>query len=311
MRLSMTLMGGVCAAALLAGCATTTLTPAGNLAEQRAAGAYTPSSAESFKAAKVERTLRGKPLSLNGYHVTYNDDFNKMSVTDEDGSGPWYAPVHDSFGAATFIAPRPNQGPVYTKDGKLVIEMSKEENGWVSTNVQSVNGDGHGFAQQYGYFEMRAQLAPQPGGWGGIWLHSHPALTGPDMPQAELDIIEAYGGETAGYHAALHLWPAANPLKGDITKEISQPAYNKVPGMFDGYHTFGALVTPKTIIYYYDRKELARVPTPPEFKTPLYVLMDMTVLPKLYGYAKGKIAMNVDYVRVWQKNDMYATPDKN
>jgi len=275
--------------------------PSGSLAARRAAGAYTPTTNEVMANLLVDKSHAGQPIDLTGYKMTFRDEFNRMSVTDGNGNGPWYSPVHSDFGSSKFLPPRKGQGPVFVRKGKLVIQLYQEKGKWISSLVQTVNKDGQGFAQQYGYFEMRAKLPPEKGSWGGLWLHSHPALTGPRVPQTEIDVIEAYGGDKRGHHAAMHIWPKKPPLPGDIETKASKGVYTKVDGLFDGYRTHGVLITPDFTAFYYENKELFRVPTMPEFKTPQYVLLDLALLPKLKDEAKGLMEFEVDYVRVWQK----------
>jgi hypothetical protein len=50
--------------------------------------------------------------------------------------------------------PEPD-GPFSVADGKLMIAGKKDAKGeWTSGTMQTVDGKGRGFAQQYGYFEM-------------------------------------------------------------------------------------------------------------------------------------------------------------
>ncbi len=53
-----------------------------------------------------------------------------------------------------------------------------------------------------------------------------------------------------------------------------------VNGKLQGLHTYGAEVTPDWIIIYFDRHELERIKTPPEFKTPMYMVADLAISNK-------------------------------
>jgi beta-glucanase (GH16 family) len=284
--------------------------PDDTLAARRAAKLYEPTTMAEMKALEADRSRAGMALDLTGFNVTFEDDFNRMSVTDGEGSGPWYSPVHSDFGVSKFVGPREGQGPVFVKDGNLVIQMYREKRGkkerWISSNVQTVNKDGQGFAQQYGYFEMRAEFPKGKATWPAFWLHSHPALTGPGVIQTELDVVEAYGSDTDGHHAAVHLWPSRpkeGRLEGDAEKHTYKSFYTQVDDMFEGFHTYGVMITPEETVFYYDRKELYRIPTKPEFKTPLYILVDLAMHKRHAKKAEGLMEMKVDYVRVWQKSD--------
>lgn len=138
----------------VAGCSTLGTPDAGpddTLAARRAAKLYEPTTMAEMKALEADRSRAGMALDLTGFNVTFEDDFNRMSVTDGEGSGPWYSPVHSDFGVSKFVGPREGQGPVFVKDGNLVIQMYREKRGkkerWISSNVQTVNKDGQGFAR--------------------------------------------------------------------------------------------------------------------------------------------------------------------
>jgi hypothetical protein len=172
----------------------------------------------------------GHPLDLTGAVLTFADEFDRPSITGPDGDGPWFAPIHGGFGLAAFLPPYTTEPPFYFDNGVLTIRLAKRdrrwtlyfEDGslrvakrdgrWTSRILQSVNADGEGFTQRYGYFELRAKFPKGADTWPAFWLKSLSQLTDWSQTRAEIDIIEAYGGnDWSGYHAAVHLWPARNP----------------------------------------------------------------------------------------------------
>mgnify|MGYP001546586143 CR=1 FL=1 len=172
---------------------------------------------------------KGKPIDLSGYHLTFDDEFDKMSVTGDTGAGPWYSPVHTDFGGSKFRGPQGEDGPVLVRDGNLVIQLYNKNRKWISSNVQSLNSRGQGFAQKYGYFEMRAKFPPGKGVWCGIWLHSSKYFTDTKLHQTEIDIVEAYGATPLGMHSTVHLWPAPNPTAIDGKTKWGKGFIAKVP----------------------------------------------------------------------------------
>lgn len=227
----------------------------------------------------------GQALDLGHYRQTFFDDFNAMSITSADGDGPWYAAVHKQFGSGAFLPVGP-QGTYQAGNG-LKIRAEKVNGKWQTGLIQTVDKQGRGFAQQYGYFEMKAKFPGGIGSWPGFWLLSQNGLVDRTKTRAEVDIIEWYGSDPTNHHACLHLrqqqpvspWARAKPPSRHKAKVTSLgPAL--VNGRLQGLHTYGAEVTPDWIIIYFDRHELERIKTLPEYKTPLYMLVDLAISKK-------------------------------
>jgi hypothetical protein len=56
----------------------------------------------------------------------------------------------------------------------LTIKMQNVDGTWYSGHIQTVNTFGHGFAQQYGYFEAKMAF-DKAVGWLAFWLYSQSA----------------------------------------------------------------------------------------------------------------------------------------
>jgi len=164
---------------------------------------------DAFRALDWDRTHAGRPLNLDGYKLTFDDNFDTLSVTREGGKGPWLAPVRSGFGGAKFLPPDPG-GPFSIAEGILTIRAEKVDGKWQSGLMQTVDSKGQGFVQQYGYFEMRAQFPASKGAWPAFWLLSQNGHTDTTKTRTEIDIVEWYGGDPKGHHASVHLWPARN-----------------------------------------------------------------------------------------------------
>lgn len=247
---------------------------------------------------------RGEPIDLADARVAFEDEFDQPSVGAADGSGPWYAPVHGGYGGARFLPPG-RDGPFHTNGGLLTIRMDRRPQGWVSGLMQTVNPAGVGFAQRFGYFEMRARFDKGPGVWPAFWLKTVNEFTDRSAARGELDVVEAYGGsDVRGHHASVHVWPAVHRLADDpIVRRLSFSCYVRLTtDMFDGqFHTYGAEVGPEAITIYFDRQRIARYPTLPQFRQPLFVLVSLALLSKEKRPDDAPAEMTVDYVRVWQR----------
>ncbi len=252
-----------------------------------------------------ERVGAGKALDLTGAAVTFEDEFFRQSIAPPEGHNLWYAPIHGGFGGARFLRPDDKFSPFSQIIGHLNIRMSYRDGKWYSGIIQTVNAKGVGFAQKYGYFEMRAQFPAGMGSWPAFWLKTVNQFTNPTETRAEIDVIEAYGGrDQFGHHSTVHLWPAAQRGSASLAKHWWKGCYNKIPGgLFDGqFHTYGGEITPNYVILYFDRKEVARFATLPEFKKPLFVLVDLAYNAQYEPRTDlTPLDMRIDYVRVWQR----------
>jgi beta-glucanase (GH16 family) len=230
---------------------------------------------------------------------TFTDDFNSLSVSafGENGSR-WIAhtPWGGDFGDAAFTDPRADF-PFQIEDGVLDIEARKDSDGkWRSGLLASATPNNSGFAQRYGYFEMRAELPPGPGTWPGFWLNANQPKSD-NSPGVEIDVIEYYGQFTDGYHSSVHIWNKDDPKKSTVEDHITHVP----PGsLTSGFHTYGVDVEPDWITFYLDRRETWRAATPPELQDPLMVLVDLALGS---GWPIDKTpnpsVMKVDYVHVF------------
>lgn len=247
---------------------------------------------EQFLALKWDLSQKGREIDLGRYKRTFNDDFTNVNIVKDDSDpgadAVWFSPGHGAFKATS---PLRKDGPFKPVDDGLRVRVEKVGQRWLGACMQTVNTKGQGFAQQYGYFEMTARYdytPPADGLWGAFWLKSQcDYSTGGTTTRTEIDINEFYGD--GSYHATVHLWPAAH-LAPDatITKHVfcSGLKHKVGPGVFEklkvngvvsGFHTYGGEITPQWVIMYFDRKELGRFPTMPEWKTPLYMLVSSDV----------------------------------
>jgi beta-glucanase (GH16 family) len=230
---------------------------------------------------------------------TFADDFNTLSVSayGENGSR-WIAhtPWNGDFGDASFADPQ-RGFPFRIHDGILEIEARKGGDGkWRSGLLASATPSNSGFAQRYGYFEMRAQLPPGPGLWPAFWLNANQSHDDP-RPGVEIDVIEYYGQFPNAYHSVVHVWDKADPKHSREMDHVT-----KVPSgsLTSGFHTYGVDVEPDWITFYLDRRETWRAATPPELKDPLMVLADLAMGPGWpIDRTPNPSIMKVDYVHVF------------
>jgi beta-glucanase (GH16 family) len=144
------------------------------------------------------------------------------------------------------------------------------------------------FAQQYGYFEMRADLPDAKGAFPAFWL-----LPADGTFTAEIDIME-YIGETNSVHNTVHYGP-------DGAHWTAQSFKSYVADLTNGFHTYGLLWTHDTLTWYVDGTEVVQVATPAGAQKPMFMLVDYAVGGAWAGdtTASTMPGMAIDYIRAY------------
>ena len=238
-------------------------------------------------------------IDLSNYKLTFDEDFERLDVSAWGPGTRWIAhtPWGGDFGDAQFTDPAP-AFPFTVNNGILRIEARKGSDGkWRSGLLASSDPKGDGFFQKFGYFEMRAKLPPGPGVWPAFWLIANKD----PKTSAEIDILEYYGVGPDIYHSTVHIWPKSPEIEKQMYHVQHSVPYGSLSADF---HTYGASVEDDMIIFYLDRKEMGRVPTPPEAKRPMFILLNLALGS---GWPIDKTInpsyMYVDYVRAYRRTN--------
>lgn len=211
-------------------------------------------------------------LDIAGFQKTFSETFDHFDVSPWGPGTRWIAhtPWHGDFGDAAFADPMPGF-PFQTAGHILRIEARKDQDGtWRSGLISSRDHDGRGgpgFAQAFGYFEMDAKLPPGPGVWPAFWL-----VGVTPKPRAEIDVLEYYGHAPDAYHVTVHVW-ADGPEKFGDGKVIDLPKGSAS----DSFNKYGVLIEPDWVTFYFNRRQVWRTPTRPEFKQPMYMLANLAL----------------------------------
>jgi beta-glucanase (GH16 family) len=236
-------------------------------------------------------------IDLADYELTFNEDFDRLDVSAWGPGTRWIAhtPWHGDFGDAEFVDPSPSF-PFVVKDGILRITARKGADGkWRSGLLASNDPLGHGFAQRFGYFEMRAKLPPGPGVWPAFWLIGDQSK----KARLEIDVMEYYGIDPGRYYSTVHVWPKTNGIEKQTFHRAQWVPYGSLS---QGFHTYGVSVEADWIRFYLDREETGRVRTPKAYKGRVYLLLNLALGS---GYPIDEVVspvhMYVDYVRVYRK----------
>jgi len=239
------------------------------------------------------------PAARAGYDLTFDEEFDSLDVSAHGPGTRWTAhtPWNGDFGDAAFADPAPGY-PFTIADGVLRIEARKDASGhWQSGLLASVDANGNGFSQQYGYFEMRAKLPPGPGVWPAFWLDSL-VPAGSTDPSYEVDALEYYGQFTGAFAATTHLWPK----DGTAATTSNQIIPVATDALTSDFHVYGVSVEADWTIVYLDGAEVWRTATPPQHAHKLMILVNLALGG---GWpitdTPSPSYMYVDYIRAYKR----------
>lgn len=199
----------------------------------------------------------------------------------------------------------PQNSPFSTRNGVLTIEASPTP----AALIDSVAGQPYisgvlttekTFAQQYGRFEVKAQVPAGKGLWSAFWL-----LPSFDQWPAgiailpEIDVMEHLGDQPRSYHTTLHT---------NQTGTLSSHPYDHTvdTDLTTGFHLYSVVWTTESVRWYLDGRLKAQHPTPKDFTRPVHFLLNLAVGGNWPGApdssTKFPARFNVDYVRAWTEN---------
>lgn len=245
-------------------------------------------------------SARAEAFDICRYHLVFSEDFSDFKIAPHAlGTGRWTAhtPWNGDFGDAVFTDPGP-AGPFSVANGELRITASRSASGrWQSGLIAAADASGRGEGIQYGYFEVKMRIPPGDGTWPGFWLASlKPANE--QVPSIEIDVVEYYGHDDTDYMASFHVWYP--PERKDLSRHMTKRIDVKPGSLISDFHTYGVLVEPDKITYMLDREPVWEVKTPPEYRLPMYPLINLALGS---GYSISNTpnpsVLRVKYVRMY------------
>ncbi len=214
----------------------------------------------------------------------------------------------------------------FVKGGELILRYTKtrgkqNDTEDKETDYASGHADTYGkWTQRYGYFEARMKLPEANGLWPAFWMMPDRGIAkGPeqwkrastDNGGMELDIMEHLSGwGRYRFNQAFH-WDGY----GDKHKAVGS-TWAYIEADKDDYITIGMLWLPGLIVYYSNGQELGRFENErvcdQQSNLIFYMVSGGWANTPLDDeeLADPKISKDfaIDYVRVWQRNDL-ATPE--
>ena len=256
----------------------------------RAIGTY-----HELASAPATRVINGKT-----YTLTFTDDFSGSSL---DASKWDYCP---NWNRGNLNPPgRWDDSMVSVSDGCLRLGVSLDSNGVpISGAVRTLKKDYSKtlFSQCKGYFECRCQLQSVRGFWGAFWLMPRTGMDNNNnvnggVDGAEIDIFESWSLTQNRVNHGIH-WDGYGPNSGGS----KEPPANPIPGLYQGFHTFGLEWTDTEYVFYIDGKVTHRTSEGGISTVPSYMKLTIECGTWAGTLEKSKLPAEilVDYVRVWQ-----------
>jgi len=185
-----------------------------------------------------------------------------------------------------------------TLDGKghLVLRTRKDGDRFTSGGVRSKGRFEHAF----GYYEIRCKLPKQAGHWPAFWLFCDGVkkVGNAGRDGTEIDIMESPFRGREEINLALH-WDGYGKEHRTEYKRV------RVPGLDEGFHTFGLHWKRDEYVFYADGKEVWRTKAGGIAQVPNYVKITEEV--GRWGGDIRKATLPdyfvVDYVRVYDVAD--------
>lgn len=240
----------------------------------------------------------GAPLDMNGLVLRFEDTFDGGAIDPtkwhylETFDVRWH---EDSGQRQVYLLPGEcGYNPYQVARGMLVIAAIKRtcpqwpSQAYLSGAIATTDR----FEFQYGYMEARMQLPRGKGLWPAFWMvnqHGWP----PEIDMLDLPTRLYHDTE---YHAGIISEHEDHSGGGDM--DVGTDVY-------DGFHTYGAEWGPQQIVFYFDRREVLRMPTPPDFHRPMNLILNLAVGGEWPGEPPADTTwpqtLVVDYVKVWQR----------
>ena len=246
----------------------------------------------------------------SGMRMTFAEEFNSLSASASGSGTTWKTTYKIADQLRTLSS---NKEAEYYSDASVGVNPFSISNGILDITAAPGSNPLHlaynsgllttaqSFAQQYGYFEMRAQLPAGQGFWPAFWL-----LPADGTWPPEIDILEMLGKDPTTAYFSLH----------STTSPTTTMGVGLLPDLSKGFHTFALDWQADRMRWYVDGNEVAEAATPADMQRPMYMLLNLAVgdtgsWAGKYDPALPTAHMLVDYVHVWQTGTAPPAPAVN
>ncbi len=243
-----------------------------------------------------------KSCPLKGYTLVWSDEFNGSTLDTDKWTYQTARAGWVNHELQTYVAGESPEGKKVTelKKGALRIHAFKEGDKIYSGRIYGNRQVGF----KYGYFEARIKLPKGKGTWPAWWMMP---IKGRWPVDGEIDIMEEVGVDANEIVSSIHCAAYNHPAKTQKSKRMM------CEGAEGSFHVYALEWTADYIRTYVDGKELFYFPNDKAgdhktwpFYTHFYPILNLAWGGDWGGYdgvddSALPLTMEVDYVRIWQK----------
>ena len=256
----------------------------------------------------------------DGWTMIWNDEFDGDTLD----TSKWSCQTGNGYyGWGNYEKEYYTEENVTVSDGSLKITAKKESKGgcsYTSGRIRTVTDNGEKlFTAKYGKFEARIKLPEGQGLWPAFWMMPADSVYGSWPLSGEIDIMEARGRVLDQVSGTIHYGESGSNHRSSSGKYTFDEEND-----ITGYHVYGVEWNENTIIWYVDGVEYYRTSNwytmtddgeisnyPAPFDQEFYLILNLAVGGNYDNYLVPEDSalpaqMEVDYVRVYQKNEGYA-----
>lgn len=251
--------------------------------------------------------VSGQSAPPKNYALVWSDEFNHGFLPD---AKKWAYDTHRNkdgwYNAEVQYYSDKRAKNARLENGRLIIEVHKED----LSSFADFGGQAYSSARlitkgkmqwTYGFFEIRAKLPCNRGGWPAIWL------LGDDWPKGgEIDIMEQLGFDPTTIYGTIH-------SPHTVATKNANGAKTTVPKSCTAFHDYQVDWSKDHISFFVDGVKFHRIDRPKvatkenwPFDTPQFMVLNVAMGG---GWAGQKgiddkalpARMEIDHVRVYQK----------
>lgn len=248
-------------------------------------------------------------LSLEGYELVFEDDFDEEKLNRRDWTVELHEPGWVNEEWQRYID---SEETVFLRDGKLFLQPVKivHPDGDVSYASGRISTE-HKHDFTYGVFEARLKVPRGKGYLPAFWLLSVDEEGWGGWPRCgEIDIMEVLGHETDRVYGTIHYGlpheqrqGSMKLADGDFAEEFHNYALKWEPGRLRWYMD-GRLYSEQRT-WYSSEEDGSLRPYPAPFDHDHYIILNLAVGNNWAGYPDETTSFDTafvaDYVRVYQK----------
>jgi len=221
----------------------------------------------------------------NEWKLVWSDEFNGTELDESK----WETPVgkrRDGYWL--------KEDSYLDGSGNLIIRTKKDGDRYTSGAIRTRGK----FEHKFGYWVARCKFHTQEGHWPAFWLFSNPGVYtvgNEGRDGTEIDIMEKAWSKEDKINHALH-WDGYGKDHKSVANQVI------IPGLSNGFHTFGLHWKSDEYVFYIDGKETWRTNEGGVSQVNAYIKLTEEI-GKWAGDIKNAALPDffvVDYVRVYE-----------